>query len=148
MSASVPDSREYSKRQLLFIRYFSAILIDLTVLNLFNEFWDNVQIASFSISLLAAIVLQLMLQLTFRIEHGVGSHFQKKGQKGMRLFAAWALLFGSKFVILWVLELLFGKKILFLGAFHGVVAFIIVIFTMVAAESLIRWFMHSVLGTD
>ena len=132
----------------MFIRYLTAILIDLTVLNLFNEYWDNVQINSFSISLLAAIVLQIMLQFTFKIEHGVGSHFKKKGRKFMRVFSAWALLFGSKFVILWMLELFFGDKIMFLGAFHGIIAFIIVILTMVTAEALVKWITHSVLGID
>ena len=145
---STPDLKTFSKRQILFIRYFTAILIDLTVVNLFNEYWSNVQINSFSISLLAAIVLQLMLQVTFKIEHGVGSHFKKKGRKFMRVFSAWALLFGSKFVILWILEILFGDEILFLGAFHGIIAFIIVIISMIAAEALVRWFTHSVLGIE
>ena len=148
MTNPIPETKEFSNKQVLFIRYFTAILIDLTVLNLFNEFWENVYIETFSISLLAAIVLQLMLQITFKIEHGVGSHFLKKGRKGMRIFSAWALLFGSKFLILWVLEVFFGDQILFHGAFHGVVAFIIVIVTMMAAEALVRWFLHSVLGID
>lgn len=137
-----------AQRQILFIRYFTFILIDLTVLNLFDEYWDNVQVNSFTISLLAAIVLQLMLQITFKIEHGVGSHLHKKGKKGLRIFSAWALLFGSKFVILWVLELLFSDEILFLGAFNGVLAFIIVIMTMVAAEALVRWITVNVLGVE
>jgi hypothetical protein len=148
MTATTPDSKEFSKRQILFTRYYTAILIDLTVLNLFNEYSDNVQINSFTISLLAAIVLQLMLQITFKIEHGVGSHFLKKGRKGMRIFSAWALLFGSKFAILWVLEVFFGDQIMFLGAFHGIVTFIMVILTMLAAEALIRWITLSVLGID
>jgi len=38
----------YTGRQQLFIRYFTAILIDLTVLNLFDEYWDNVVIESFT----------------------------------------------------------------------------------------------------
>ena len=141
-------TKTIAQRQILFIRYFTFILIDLTVLNLFDEYWDNVQVNSFTISLLAAVVLQLMLQITFKIEHGVGEHFKKKGKKGLRIFSAWALLFGSKFVILWILELLFSDKIQFLGAYHGVVAFIIVIVTMVAAEALVRWITNSVLGTE
>ena len=145
---TTPDLKAFSKRQILFIRYFTANLSDLTVLNLFNEYWSNVQISSFSISLLAAIVLQLMLQVTFKIEHGVGSHFKKKGRKFMRVFSAWALLFGSKFVILWILEILFGDEILLVGAFHGIIAFIIVIITMIVDEALVKWFTQSVLGMD
>ena len=148
MKAETPESREFSKRQILFIRYFTAILIDLTVLNLFNEYSDNVKIESFSISLLTAVVLQLMLQITFKVEHGVGAHFLKKGRKGLRIFSAWALLFGSKFAILWVLEVFFGDQIQFLGPYHGILTFILVIVTMLAAEALVRWFTHSVLGMD
>lgn len=131
---------------MFFLRYFTAILVDLTVLNLLNEFWDKVLIESFSISLLAAVVLQIMLVLTFSLEHKVGSHFKKKGQRGLHIFSAWALLFGSKFVILWVLEVLFGDQIQFLGAYHGVITFIVVIVAMLVVEALIRWFIHKVLG--
>ena len=145
---STPDLKTFSKRQILFIRYFTAILIDLTVLNLFNEYWSNVQINSFSISLLVAIVLQLMLQVTFKIEHGVGSHFKKKGRKFMRVFSAWALLFGSKFLILWMIERLFGDEILFQGAYHGIIAIIDVIISMIAPEALCRWFTHAVFGKE
>lgn len=146
MSTETIDSKEFSKQQILFNRYFTAILIDLTVLNLFNEYSDKVQINSFTISLLAAVVLQLMLQITFKIEHGVGSHFLKKGRKGLRIFSAWALLFASKFAILWILEVFFGDKIMFLGAFHGILTFIMVIVAMLGAEALIRWITNSVLS--
>ena len=137
-----------AQRQILFIRYFTFILIDLTVLNLFDEYWDKVQINSFTVSLLAALVLQVMLQITFKIEHGVGEHFTKKGRKGLRIVSAWALLFASKFIILWVLELLFSDEILFLGAVHGVLTFITVIVTMLASEALVRWFTVKVLGVE
>ena len=141
-------TKTIAQRQILFIRYLTFILIDLTVLNLFDEYWDNVQVDSFTISLLVAVVLQILLQITFKIEHGVGEYFKKKGKKGLRIFSAWALLFVSKFVILGVLELLFSDEIQFFGAYHGIVAFIIVIATMVAAEALVRWITHTVLGTD
>lgn len=146
MTTQTPDFKEFSKPQILFIRYFTAILIDLTVLNLFDEYSANVQINSFTISLLAAIVLQLMLQITFKVEHSVGSYFLMKGRKGLRIFTAWALLFVSKFVILWLLEVLFSDEIVFSGAFHGIVVFILVIVTMLSAEALIRWFTNIVLS--
>lgn len=148
MITNTPDYKSFTRRQLLFIRYVSAILIDLTVLNLFNEYWDNVQISSFTISLLTAIVLQLMLQITFKIEHGVGSYLLKKGKKGLRFFSAWALLFSSKFVILWVLELLFADNIIFEGPFHGILAFIIVITAMLVTEGVMRWITNVALGGD
>lgn len=90
-------------RQRLFVRYFTGVLIDLTVLNLFVEYWDKVTIDSFTISLLAAILLQVLLKATITVEHWVGGFF--KGKAGglntfLRFFFAWLVLFLSKFVIL------------------------------------------------
>ena len=68
----------FSKRQQLFFRHTYIVLIDLTVLNLFNQYWDNVYIGSFTVSLLAAILLQVMLQITISIEHRVADYFKKK----------------------------------------------------------------------
>jgi hypothetical protein len=72
----------YSRRQQLFFKYTFFVLIDLTVLNLFNEYWDYVSIEFFSISLLAALLLQVLLQVTIAIEHRVAGFFQ--GRPGLR----------------------------------------------------------------
>ena len=127
----------YNTKQQLFIRYFTAILIDLTVLNLFDEYWDLVTIESFTISMFAAILLQVLLKVTMKIEHHVADYFRAKPWKGakfMRLFSAWLILFGSKFVILGAVNIAFGEKVLFSGPLHGVVAFIVVLVVMLVAE--------------
>lgn len=127
-------------RQRLFVRYFTAILIDLVVLNLFNEYWDKVHIESFTVSLLAAILLQVLLRLTIAVEHLVAKPF--KGKSGglntfLRFFFAWLVLFGSKFVILEALATAFGDKVHFTGILHGIIPLIIVIVAMLVAEELI-----------
>ena len=130
--------KSYNQKQHLYIRYFTAILIDLTVLNLFDEYWDLVQINSFTISLFAAILLQALLVITLKIEHKIGDYFKsKKGflAKFLRVFFAWAVLFGSKFVILEALNIAFGDDVLFKGPFHGIVAFIAVIVVMLLTEA-------------
>jgi len=127
----------YNTKQQLFIRYFTAILIDLTVLNLFDEYWGLVTIESFTISMFAAILLQVLLKVTMKIEHHVADYFRAKPWKGakfMRLFSAWLILFGSKFVILGAVNIAFGEKVLFSGPLHGVVAFIVVLVVMLVAE--------------
>jgi len=68
----------YSRRQQLFFRYAFFILIDLAVLNLFNQYWDLVFIEYFSISLLTAVLLQVLLQITIAIEHRVANLFKDK----------------------------------------------------------------------
>lgn len=126
-----------SNKQRLFVRYFTAILIDLVVLNLFVEHSKNVTIDSFTTSLWVSVVLQVLLQLTIAIEHRVAAYF--KARTGglmtfLRYFSAWLILFGSKFVILEALTFAFGDNVRFEGAFHGIVALIAVLVTMLVAE--------------
>ncbi len=143
MSDSILDAasaQEITTGQRLFLRYFTAILIDLVVLNLFAEFWDLVTVESFSISLLAAVLLQVLLKLTLAIEHRIGAYFKAKEgamAKFLRIFCAWLILFGSKFVILFAVDVAFGDAIVFGGPLHGVVSFIAVVFAMLIAEELI-----------
>jgi len=127
----------FNRKQQLFIRYFTAILIDLTVINLFDEYWDLVKIESFTISLLTAILLQVLLQITVKIEHKVGAYCQEKFGKIARLLSAWAILFVSKLIILETINISFGEKVQFTGPVHGLVAFIVVIIVMIIAEIVI-----------
>ncbi len=54
------------------------LLVDLTVLNLFNEYWDFVYFEYFTISLLTAVLLQFLLQVTIAIEHRVRVTLKQK----------------------------------------------------------------------
>ena len=137
----MPASAEMpSDRQRLFLRYFTGVLIDLVVLNLFDEYSDKVSIDSFTISLLAAVLLQALLKATIALEHQVAVFF--KARPGgfntfLRFFGAWLVLFGSKFVILEALALAFGDRVRFEGALHGLVWLIIVVVVMLVAEELV-----------
>jgi hypothetical protein len=131
-SAEVP-----SNKQRLFLRYFTAILIDLVVLNLFVEYSEHVVIDSFTISLLAALLLQVLLKATLAIEHWVAAYFNARQgglAKFLRYFSAWLILFGSKFVILEALSFAFGDEVYFGGPLHGLVVLIAVVVTMLVAE--------------
>lgn len=126
-----------SDRQRLFLRYFTGTLIDLVVLNLFEEYSDKVSIDSFTVSLLAAVLLQALLKATIALEHKVAVFF--KARPGgfntfLRYFGAWLVLFGSKFAILEALSFAFGDGVRFEGALHGLVWLIIVVVTMLIAE--------------
>ena len=120
-------------RQRIFLRYLMAILIDLLVLNLFVEFWDAVVIDSFTISILAAFILQILLRATMMLEHKVANHFKSKPGKlnvFLRWFTAWVILFGSKFIILFVIDMVFGARV----EFSNVIVFIVVIIAIVLFE--------------
>ncbi len=132
----------YNRRQQLYVSYLNAILVDLVVLNLFNEYWDAVVIDSFTISLLAAALLQVMLRASLHVEHHVGTRVQARHGNAWRVVSAWAILFVSKLVILAALALFFGDRVRFVGNWHGLVPFLTLIVAMLAAEGLVRRIYH------
>ena len=145
-SASLWETMEHtpSPRQRGFLRYLTATLVDLAVLGLFAEYWeDYVAADSFTIILLAAAVLQILLKLTIALEHRLAAFFNARQggfAKFMRFFTAWLVLFGSKFVILEALVFAFGDRLQFGGPLHGVVALIVVVVTMLVVEAAIVMF--------
>ncbi len=135
-----PAYIEHNRRQHIFIKYTFAILVDLTILNLFDEYCDFVTLSSFSISLVAAILLQLLLQITLKIEHKVADYFKSKEglrAKVLRALSTWGILFISKLVMLKAIEIAFPVNIHFTGPIHGAVSFIAVIVAMILAEQAI-----------
>ncbi len=131
---------ELNKRQHTFIKYTFAILVDLTILNLFAEYWDYVTISSFSVSLIAAILLQFLLQATLSVEHKVADYFKSmEGFKAklLRGLSTWGVLFISKLIMLKTIEFLFPVNIHFSGPVHGAIAFITVIVAMILSEQAI-----------
>ena len=133
----VASAETPTTRQRLFVRYLMAILIDLLVLNLFVEHWQHVRVDSFTVSLLAAVLLQVLLKLTLSLEHWVAGYFSGRtgaAWKALRIFSAWLILFSSKFVMLGAIYFAFGDAVSFSGPLHGVVAFIVVVVAMLVAE--------------
>ena len=130
----------FSRKQQLFLRYLTWTLVDLTVLNFFAEYWDKVTITSFGVSLFIAITLQILLKTTISLEHRISKYMKSKerlDKKILHIFTTWFVLFASKFVMLWVLQLLFGDAIVFAGVYHGVVTFIILVVVILLAEYLL-----------
>lgn len=145
--AMMPASVEPpSDRQRLFLRYYTGFLMDLVVLNLFAEYWKNVHVDTFTTTLWAALLLQVLLKLTIALEHKVAGYFKAKGGGWWtfcRFFFAWLILFGSKFVILEALAQAFGDKVQFAGIWHGIVTLIVVVVVMLVAEELMVRFYRS-----
>ena len=129
-----------SGKQSFFLKYLTWTLVDLMVLNFFAEYWDKVTITTFGVSLFIAMTLQLLLKLTLYLEHRI-SHYmrsnEKLDKKILHIFTTWFVLFASKFVMLWVLQLFFGDAIVFAGAYHGVITFIIVVVVILLVEHMV-----------
>ena len=131
----------YSARQQLFVRFFVAVLIDLTVLNLFAEYWPYVIIESFTTSLLTAALLQTLFGVTLRIERGVAGFFLRRGgatAMTKALISIWIVAFGVKVAALHIIDILFGEQLLFVGPYAGTLAFLVVVFTMLLVERFVR----------
>ncbi|MGI9220464.1 MAG: hypothetical protein ACR2QS_05445 [Woeseiaceae bacterium] len=135
-----------NNKQRLFLAYTLFILVDLAVLNLFDEYWAPVEIDSFTTSFLTAALLQVLLRMTLHVEHKTAEYFKTKGgkgAKGKRLLASWLVIFASKFVILWAIDTVFGEKVLF----GGVIPFIVVVVTIILTEAVLSK-IYAMLGDE
>ena len=133
---------EINQRQRLFLMFTLFVLADLTVINLFDEYASSYfHISSFTASIVMAIILQILLVITIKIEHKIADFF--KGKKGvmnliLRILVTWALLFGSKIIMMKIVDLILGNKIEYYGPYHGLGAFILIIIGMIIAENLLK----------
>ncbi len=135
--------------QRMYVRYVSHTLIDLTILNLFAEYWQHVTVESFTISIIVAVLLQVALKGGVALEHRVADYFKSKsGSLAKILYWFCAILFvsGTKYAMLGVINLLLGERLMFTGPLHGVVAFIVVVVVMVVAEGIAARVYRSLAG--
>ena len=117
-----------------FTSWARDVLVYTLVLNLFVEYWDAIVIDSFTISVLTAVVLKILLDLLTTVEHRVNA-FVSRFSKVLGFVSLWLVLFLSKFVILEVIDIIFGEHVE-LGGFLDVV--VLVITLMVARELTVR----------
>ena len=118
-----------TKRQLVFFSWTKDVLIYIIVLNLFVEYNSKIIIDSFTISIFTAILLKILLEIILKIEHKVSAKL--RAYQVLRIFFVWLILFGSKFVILEIVDIVFGEHVE-LGKFVDVI--VLVIALMVARE--------------
>ena len=118
-----------TKRQLVFFSWTKDVLIYILVLNLFVEYNPKMVIDSFTISIFTAILLKILLEIILKLEQRVAAFFE--GRKVLQIFFVWLILFGSKFVILEVVDLVFGEHVE-LGKFLDVIWLVIAL--MVARD--------------
>ena len=133
---------EINQRQRLFLIFTLFVLADLTVINLFDEYASSYfHISSFTASIVMAVILQILLIITIKIEHKIADFFKSK--EGvinliLRILVTWALLFGSKIIMMKIVDLILGNKIEYYGPYHGLGAFVLIIIGMIIAENLLK----------
>lgn len=124
-------------RQALFSIWAMYLLADVVALNLLVEFVPSIVIDSFYISILTAVLLRLMIGLTLQLEHRLRGFFRRKNSTVRRILGGvtmYAILFGSKFVILEVVDIVFADHVE-LGGFFEIVA---IALTLMGVEIALR----------
>ena len=133
---------EINQRQRLFLIFTLFVLADLTVINLFDEYASSYfHISSFTASIVMAVILQILLVITIKIEHKIADFFKSK--EGvinliLRILVTWVLLFGSKIIMMKIVDLILGNKIEYYGPYHGLGTFVLIIIGMIIAENLLK----------
>ena len=128
-----------TKKQDTFVSWVSDVLIYIVVLNLFVEYLPAVIIESFTISILTAVLLKILLDLVMGIEHNVHSFFEQKEGAMYRVMGTvslFVILFFGKLFIIEAVNLVFGDHVE-LGHFIEVVALVL---ALMIAQRLVRGF--------
>ena len=116
-----------TRNQQRFADWMADVLVYIVVLNLFVEYSDAIIIDSFTISILTAVLLKALLDALGGFEHRVAAYFrQREGRfsRALGILAVWGILFLGKFVILEVVDIVFGEHVE-LGHFLDIVLLIV-----------------------
>ena len=111
--------------------HIAAAVIDVfvyvVVLNLFVEYLPQVLSETFTLSLLTALLLKAVLEVVVAGKNRVKARFKAASTPGGKALAGlllWAVLFGSKFLVLESVDLVFGAAVS-LGGFVTVTLLIL-----------------------
>ena len=105
------------------------VFVYVVVLNLAAEYFPRVIAETFTLSLLAAILLKLVLELVVWVKNRVKRRFKAADTVTARVVALvllWLVLVGSKFVVLELMAFAFAGRVQ-LGGFFVVTGLILVL---------------------
>ena len=103
------------------------VFVYVVVLNLFVEYLPVVISETFTLSLLTAVLLKAVLEVVVLAKKRVVTRFRQADTPTGKVVAGslvWAVVFGSKFLVLEAVALVFGPRVS-LGGFFSVTALII-----------------------
>ena len=123
------ETAVFSARQLLFKELFVGTLIYAVVLGFFDDYTSIVTARSFSYVVLAAIVLEVLTCGAFAVKDAIVGRLRHRGSRGALAFMAlgvWFVMFSSKFVFIWAIDLVFGDDV-DINGFFGIFAVALVV---------------------
>jgi hypothetical protein len=103
------------------------VFVYVVVLNLFIEYFPAVISESFTLSLLTAVLLKAVLEFVVAVKKRARTRFTTAASAAGRMGAGallWAVLVGSKFLVLKTVDLAFGDSVS-LGGFVSVTLLIV-----------------------
>ena len=111
------------------------VFVYVVVLNLFVEYFPQVLSETFTLSLLTAVLLKGVLEVVLVAKSRVKTRFRQASTpiaKVVAAFMLWAVLFGSKFLVLEAVNVVFGARVS-LGGFFSVTLLIVTLLLSRAA---------------
>jgi len=114
------------------------VFVYVVVLNLAVEYIPSVISEGFTLSLLTALVLKLVLEVVVRLKRRIVAGIRDADTGRMKVLiglALWAVVVGSKFLVLTLEDLLFGNSVS-LGGFISVTLLIVV---LLLSRAWVRW---------
>lgn len=113
------------------------VLVYLVVLGLFVQFFPQVISESFVVALITAIILKLALEVVVAAKTRIVGRFRSASTPTGRIVSAALLIAtaaGSKFVILWLTDVILGDAV-HLGGFFSVTLLVV---SLMVARALVR----------
>jgi hydrogenase-4 membrane subunit HyfE len=135
--ADIERTTGANARQRAFASWATDILLYIVVLNLYVEYSEAKVINSFTISILTAVLLKVLLATIMVGKSAVWRWAKSRGSRSSTLIGivgVWAIAFFSKFVILEAVNLVFSDYVTF-GGFGEVM---LLVLCMVVARELVE----------
>ncbi|MBL3698401.1 hypothetical protein [Leucobacter luti] len=113
------------------------VLVYAAVLAIFAELFPEVISESFLVSLLTAVVLKVVLEIVIRLKSAVVARLKGADSARVRVVSVLCLIgvgAGSKALILWLTDLVFGDAV-YLGGFFAVTLLVV---SLIAARAGVR----------
>jgi amino acid transporter len=106
--------KQFTSRQIAFKELFVGTLLYAVILGFLGDYTDFVTVGTFSTIFLASIVLEILTYLTFMLKAAVLRRYrQRYGQLKIltTILLIWPIMFVSKFVFVWFIDVLFSGSI-------------------------------------
>ena len=118
------------------------VFVYVIVLNLFVEYLPQVLSETFTLSLLTAVLLKCVLEIVLAAKKLVRARLRAASTpvgKGVAAVALWVVLFGSKFLVLEAVALVFGDRVSLGGFFSVTLLILALLLSRAAVRGLFQW---------